>query len=315
MCVRLDLCRGSFLVAGIELVEVILICDEPVDNSALLARELTKEFTLVKVIELGSNTGQHIATAVGILSSQGDWICTLDEDLQHPPESMLELLSAVVYKSGDIIYGKSSISTHPRSMGRGFTSSLAKNIVTFMTNIDYSQVSSFRMIRAQIARSAASCMDRYQYLDVNLLSLTSPKRQLVHQFSLVDNRLRGDSGYTLATLLNHFSRLFFSSNISGTKSFFIGLLPFVFSLLLFSTLFLARALVSGIYSLSPGWASLFSLQLIVIIMLAFMAAYLVKMLGTISTRTAGIPPFLIVDRSGDRALYERLKRRHIPSDA
>ena len=199
-------------------------------------------------------------------------------------------------------------------MGRGFTSSLAKAIVTFMTNIDYSQVSSFRIVRAQIARSAASSMDRYQYLDVNLLSLTSHKRQLAHRFRFVDNRLRGDSGYTLITLFKHFSRLFFSSNISGTKSFFIGLLPLVISLLLFSTLFLVRALVSGIYSLSPGWASLFSLQLIVITMLAFMAAYLVKMLGTISTRTAGIPPFMIVDRSGDRALYERLKHRHISKD-
>ena len=233
LCARLDLCRDSFLVAGIELVEAIFICDEPVDNSALLARQLAKEFSFVKVIELGSNTGQHIATAVGILSSQGDWICTLDEDLQYPPESILDLLSAVVHKSGDIIYGKSSTSTHPRSLGRGFTSSLAKAIVTFMTNIDYSQVSSFRIVRAQIARSAASSMDRYQYLDVNLLSLTSHKRQLAHRFRFVDNRLRGDSGYTLITLFKHFSRLFFSSNISGTKSFFIGLLPLVISLLLF----------------------------------------------------------------------------------
>jgi len=306
LCVRLDLCSHTLFRAGIELVDLIFVCDEPVDNSVLLARELANDYSFIKVIELGANSGQHIATSVGILSAQGDWICTIDEDLQHPPEIMLNLLSAILSKSGDIIYVKGSSSTHPRSLGRGFTSWLAKVVVTFMTGIDYSKVSSFRMIRAQVARSAAACMDKNHYLDVGLLSITSPKRQLVYELSLVDNRPHGDSGYTIKSLIKHFSRLFFSSSVSGSKSFFVGIIPLFMAVFLFSALFLARAFVTGIYSITPGWASLFSLQLIILAMLAFIAAYLVKMLGVIATRASGIPPFMIVDRSADPSIYERI---------
>ena len=104
LCFRIDQYKQIFFEAGIDLVEIILACDEPVDNSIQQARQLILKYPYIKIVELGANTGQHIATAAGILSAQGDWICTLDEDLQHPPEAMLDLLTAAVRNSFDIVY-------------------------------------------------------------------------------------------------------------------------------------------------------------------------------------------------------------------
>jgi glycosyltransferase involved in cell wall biosynthesis len=292
--------------AGIDIAEVVLVCDEPVDNSAQLARQLAKEYPFIKVVELAANSGQHVATSAGILSSQGDWICTLDEDLQHPPEAMLELLCSLLRTSCDVAYAKSYQNTHAWSKSRDIFSRLAKKITTIMTGINFGQVSSFRMMRGPIARAAAACMDRSQYLDVNLFFLTSPQRRSQYNLALTDKRLQGDSGYTFRSLCKHFSKLLLSSSMGGTKAFILGILPLVFLVSLFALLFLIRALSTGIYAISPGWASMFTLEIVSLTILASVAAYLVKMLGIIGTRSIGLPPFMIVDRSADRFIYDRI---------
>lgn len=306
LCFRLDQYKIVCLDAGIDIVEVVLVCDEPVDGSVQLARQLANKYPYIKVVELAANSGQHVATAAGILSSQGDWICTLDEDLQHPPEKILELLFSLLRTSCDVVYAKSCHKTHAWSRSRDIFSSLAKRITTILTAIDFGQVSSFRMMRGPIARAAAACMDRSQYLDVNLFSLTSPQRRAQYNVALIDKRLQGESGYTFRSLCKHFSKLLLSSSMGGTKAFIAGLLPLVFLVSLFALLFLIRALSTGIYAIAPGWASIFVLEIVSLTILASIAAYLVKMLGIIGTRAIGIPPFMIVDRSRDRLVYERL---------
>lgn len=306
LCFRLDQYKGVCLNSGIDMVEVVLVCDEPVDGSVKLARQLANKYTYIKIVELAANSGQHVATAAGILSSQGAWICTLDEDLQHPPEKILEFLATLLRTSCDVAYAKSSQNIHAWSSSRDIFSRLAKRITSIMTGIDFGQVSSFRMMRGPIARAAAACMDRSQYLDVNLFSLTSPQRRTQYNLVLTDKRRHGESGYTFRSLCKHFSKLFLSSSVGGTKAFMAGILPLVFLISFFAFLFLIRALSTGIYSISPGWASLFALQVSVLAFLVFIASYLIKMFGIISTRVIGLPPFMIVDRSADRLIYERL---------
>src|SRR6478735_3726841 len=71
--------------APLRLVEAILVDDAAVDSSPTIADRLASEKEWVTVIHLARNFGQHPATIAGILHTSGDWIITLDEDLQHPP--------------------------------------------------------------------------------------------------------------------------------------------------------------------------------------------------------------------------------------
>src|SRR6516164_7722588 len=71
--------------APIGIAELIFVDDSAVDGTPALLDTLAAEKPWVTTLHLARNFGQHPATAAGILHSSGDWVATLDEDLQHPP--------------------------------------------------------------------------------------------------------------------------------------------------------------------------------------------------------------------------------------
>ena len=86
--------KKLLIKAKVDLIEVICVCDEPIDNSLDILKSLKEDYSYLNIIELSSNKGQHLATSAGIISSYGEWVCTLDEDLQHDPINIIDLLIA-----------------------------------------------------------------------------------------------------------------------------------------------------------------------------------------------------------------------------
>ena len=98
--------------APMRLEEVIFVDDCAVDDSPRIIDQLSNERSWITGIHLMRNFGQHAATIAGILHSSGDWIVTLDEDLQHPPE-MIELLIRRMAETGaDIVYAQPRSGVH-----------------------------------------------------------------------------------------------------------------------------------------------------------------------------------------------------------
>ncbi len=75
-------------------LELVFVVDASPDDSIARLRELAEDDTRVAVIELSRNVGQHAALFEGLAQSRGQWICTMDADLQDPPEALPELLAA-----------------------------------------------------------------------------------------------------------------------------------------------------------------------------------------------------------------------------
>jgi polyisoprenyl-phosphate glycosyltransferase len=306
LCNQIEMTKLLFSKSDINLCEAIFVCDEPKDQSVAVLRELSQSYSFVKIIELSANRGQHLATAAGILSAMGEWIATLDEDLQHRPALLPTLLKEATGRGLDVIYCKTTIPVHSASPYRDFFSRLAKASITFLTGYDFFIVSSFRIVRGSIARAAAVCMDQFQYLDSNIFFLTSPRRRSSLSSQLQDIRPSGTSGYTISKLLSHYSRLIFSSAISGRKSLLVILLPAMIILILAPSLFLSRALISGIYSVSPGWASVFLGIIILIGMASLSLALITKMTSILAVRTLAFPPYLVLDRATDADIHQAL---------
>ena len=66
--------------------ELILINDFSSDNSWIKIKNLRKKYFFIKGINLRENFGQHNAIMAGLNNLSGDYVITLDDDLQHPPE-------------------------------------------------------------------------------------------------------------------------------------------------------------------------------------------------------------------------------------
>ena len=71
--------------------EIILINDFSNDNSWETIKKISEKFNFIKGINLSYNVGQHGAIFIGLKNSTGDRIIIMDDDLQHPPQSLISI--------------------------------------------------------------------------------------------------------------------------------------------------------------------------------------------------------------------------------
>lgn len=74
--------------------EVIAIDDGSTDQTAKHLADAQERHAQLVVVTLGKNYGQHAAVMAGFETSEGEWVVTLDADLQNPPEEIPKLIDA-----------------------------------------------------------------------------------------------------------------------------------------------------------------------------------------------------------------------------
>lgn len=295
--------------AGLQLAESIFVVDEAVDNSEAVLRDLAADIEWIKVVTLSSNFGQHPATIAGMLYSSGHWVVTMDEDLQHHPKYLLSLLETAVNENADICYANSSKKVH-NSIMRDNTARLFKWMMSKMLNNPHTEkFNSFRAVRGDIARGAASICRHETYLDVALSWFT--KRVVTQNVVLYDDRNQqnnGKSGYSFFGLIKHAKRMIMSSKIKILRlAIPVGIIAFLTSLVL-GFYMLAATLFGFDIGAPRGWTTIILLSLSFGGVTLFMLSILLESIGDLMLNTNGKPTFFVVDRSQDEALKKALSQ-------
>ncbi|PCJ89772.1 MAG: hypothetical protein COA57_01045 [Flavobacteriales bacterium] len=70
--------------------EIVLVNDSSTDDTLATIKKLLPDNPRVKLVHLNKNSGQHIATAIGLKKAAGDLIFMMDSDLQVNPDYMIE---------------------------------------------------------------------------------------------------------------------------------------------------------------------------------------------------------------------------------
>lgn len=290
----------------LRLSECIFVSDSCIDNSIEVLQGLKAHYPWIRILTLSRNYGQHPATVAGILHSSGDWVVTLDEDLQHHPSYILQMLCKLCSSQADLVYAAPISDVHAaayRNFGSRFvkrlTASLAGDPSILMFN-------SYRVIRGQIARAAAASCAAETYFDIAITWFT--KSICTYPIQLDDRRTRlgQESGYNLRGLVRHAGRLLLTSDSR--------VLRFGSRLGAFGMLFAAILIIAivGLKVAAPdfipvqGWASTMILLLTLSSLLSIQCGIATKYLSVILQRTQGRPTFFVVDRSADFALAEQL---------
>jgi len=149
-------------------------------------------------LNLMRNYGQHNALLCGIRAAKYEVIVTMDDDLQHPPEEIAQLL-ARLDEGFDVVYGT------PKAEQNGFLRGVASRITRLALSTAVGSdvgknVSAFRVFRTRLREAFAEYHSPFVSIDV-LLSWTTSRFGAV----AVDFRPRhaGPSNYTLAKLVRH----------------------------------------------------------------------------------------------------------------
>jgi undecaprenyl-phosphate 4-deoxy-4-formamido-L-arabinose transferase len=152
----------------------------------------------VRGINLMRNFGQHNALLCGIRTARYSTIVTMDDDLQHPPEAIPQLL-AKLDEGFDVVYAPPQEERH--GLMRDMASRLIKLALRSAMGVDTARnVSAFRAFRAQIRDAFAGYQSPYICIDVLLTWGTT-------RFGAVrvphEPRRIGQSNYNLRKLIRH----------------------------------------------------------------------------------------------------------------
>ena len=230
--------------------EVIFVYDCGKDNSwEVLLKIKMQNPQNVKLIRLSRNYGQHNALICGFEYAKGDFIVTMDEDLQHAPEDIQKLIDKQKEMDYDVVYGKYEIRNHSGFRNAG--SSILKRIIDVGIPDIHPDYSAFRLIKAGIAKSCITMRNSYTFLDGYISWITTNCSSCIVSHS---ERQGGVSAYTFSKLINHTINIFVT--FSNLPIRFLTKLSFfvLFLMTLYSTYIIIRKLVFN--DLAMGYPSL-----------------------------------------------------------
>lgn len=107
-----------------ERYEVVAVDDGSRDQTPVLLQAHRRTWPQLRVLRLRANAGHQAAISAGLAAARGQWVVTLDADLQDPPEVVPRLLEAARAHGVDVVYGvrtdRSSDSAFKRSTARAY---------------------------------------------------------------------------------------------------------------------------------------------------------------------------------------------------
>lgn len=260
-----ELCRRIHLaLADIDPnYELILVEDCGGDDSWRVICELAERDARVRGIRLSRNFGQHAATICGFAQSRGQWVATLDDDLEQAPEFLADLF-AKTSEGHDLIYGTYGARSHAH--WRNVTSDVARWLFAkAIPSLNY-EYTSFRMIRGELARKLQDFDSPFPFVDGYLSWLTNrcATVQIPHS-----SRVQGSSNYTFKKLLVHTINIFVTfsdlplkaATWAGVTTFLVGM---VWLLMIFGRYLLGGITVSGYASIMAAILFFGGIQLLVL---------------------------------------------------
>ncbi len=85
--------------------ELVVVDDGSRDKTATLLLEAAKDWPQLRVVRLLRNSGHQAAQSAGFLRARGEYVVTIDADLQDPPEVIAEFVETARQQDVDVVYG------------------------------------------------------------------------------------------------------------------------------------------------------------------------------------------------------------------
>lgn len=209
-------------VIGTKNLQIVLVNDGSQDNSHVVCLSLCSEYeSIVTYIELAKNFGEHNAIMAGLHYARGDYIVTMDDDFQNPPEDVPHLVEEAIKNNYDIVYTYYKIKEHHwlRNAGSWFNDKIANILLNKPKDL---YLSSFKCFSRFTANEILKYKGPYPYIDGLTLRSTRNigKIQVTHE-----KRKNGHSGYTFLKLLQLWLNMSINFSIIPIRmSFLLGLI-------------------------------------------------------------------------------------------
>jgi undecaprenyl-phosphate 4-deoxy-4-formamido-L-arabinose transferase len=179
-------------------LEIILVNDGSPDNSGDVCRALLPTATVpIVYIEHARNYGEHNAVMTGLRRASGDYVITMDDDLQNPPEEVVRIYDHARTGDWDVVYTRYAEKKHAlwRNIGSRFANAVADRLLDKPKGL---YLSSFRCMSRLVVESVTKYTGPYPYVDGLIMQVT----QRIDSIEVRHlPRTEGRSNYTLTRLV------------------------------------------------------------------------------------------------------------------
>ena len=267
--------------------EVVFVNDGSKDRSAALLRQ---QFSLrpqhTRVVLFHANFGQHSAVMAGLAYARGDYVVTLDADLQNPPEEIGKLLQKI--DAGHDYVGTIRLMRQD-SAWRKVASRMMNRVRERFTKVKMTdQGCMLRAYSRNIVRAVIDCSEVNTYIPA--LAYTFARNPIEIEVAHAE-RAAGESKYSLYSLIRLNFDLITGFSIAPLQLF--SLFGIAVSLLsgLFFVYLVIRRLIIG--PEAEGLFTLFAITFMLIGILLFGVGLLGEYVGRVYMQVRDRPRYLI----------------------
>jgi glycosyltransferase involved in cell wall biosynthesis len=269
--------------------EIILVDDGGSDGSWNIIAERARANEHVTAIKLLKNYGQHNANLAGFREAVGDYVITVDDDGQNPPDQIRVLIDKAM-AGHDVVFGKfeAKRAAGYRRLGSKVIELINRRV--FDQPLDLT-VSNFRILRRDVVDRICASRTSYPYITGQALLYSSNCSDVAVRH---ETRTVGKSNYGLFQIMRLVFTILFSYSLfplrfAAACGFGIALISFALGMI-----YLALGVLSD--TRVPGWTSVVVLLAVfngvIITLLSMLGEYIVRTLGAVSARET----YHVVDR-------------------
>ena len=199
--------------------EYIFVDDGSQDNTLKVIKTLAKKDKKIRYISFSRNFGKEASMLAGLEHATGDYVTTMDADLQDPPELLIEMFNTLENEEYDIC-GAVSISRNGYSFIRKHFTNLFYKIISKISKTEMiNGARDFRLMKRYVVEAIIS-MREYNRYSKGLFSFVGFKTKWIEFEN--KNRVAGKTKWSLWKL--------FIYAVEGIISFSTA--PLIFSALL-----------------------------------------------------------------------------------
>jgi glycosyltransferase involved in cell wall biosynthesis len=267
-----------FEAAGLS-YELILVNDGSRDGSWDVIADKARSHPHVIALDLLRNYGQHNANLAGLREATGDYVITMDDDLQNPPDQALVLIDEAMCGC-DVVFGK-----FDRKKSAGYRR-LGSKAIGLLNRRIFGQppdltVSNFRILRRDVVDRICASRTAYPYITGQALMYSGNRSDVSVRH---DPRAVGESNYSTVRIVRLVLTILFSYSsyplrLAAAVGFAISAISFVIG-----AVYLVRGLIGA--TDVRGWTTLAVLLAVlngfIIAILSMVGEYVVRTLNVVS---------------------------------
>ena len=180
--------------------EVIFVNDGSSDNTLDVIKDLADSNSNVKYISFSRNFGKESAIYAGLSNANGDLVCLIDADLQHPPRLIPEMIESICAGEADVVAARRT-SRKGESRVKSFFSHMFYKVFNRMSRITLVEGATDFRVMKRIVVDAVLDLPEYNRFSKGLFQWVGFETKWIAYENV--ERVAGESAWSFRQLVRY----------------------------------------------------------------------------------------------------------------